>query len=179
MYVFSKPAAWVTPPSCSGPKRFCLNVFFKRPRFPFYVSLLKGGYVQYIFCQWEAERVHVCVQFIIYCVRLSKLCSNGERINYSERERGFFFVCVLAQRPSWLNMCSSGLVGDASGWLNAGLANIRRWVLILPRGRVAHFLGATGKVSSYSLRKTAMFQLTGHLKVPVNSIRWPVSLHLR
>ena len=137
MYVFSKPAAWVTPPSCSGPKRFCLNVFFKRPRFPFYISLLKGGYVQYIFCQWEAERVHVCVQFIIYCVRLSKLCSNGERINYSERERGFFFFFVLAQRPSWLNMCSSGLVGDASGWLNAGLANIRRWVLILPRGRVA------------------------------------------
>lgn len=124
MYVFSKPAAWVTPPSCSGPKRFCLNVFFKRPRFPFYVSLLKGGYVQYIFCQWEAERVHVCVQFIIYCVRLSKLCSNGERINYSERERGFFLcVCWLNVHRDWicavLDLLAMLLVGWMPGWLTS------------------------------------------------------------
>lgn len=48
-----------------------------------------------IFSVSEKLKELMCVQFIIYCVRLSKLCPNGERINYSERERGFFLTWRL------------------------------------------------------------------------------------
>ena len=115
MYVFSKPAAWVTPPVLD--QSGSTWMYSLRGPDSLFTFLLKKVVMYSIFSVSEKLKELMCVQFIIYCVRLSKLCPNGERINYSERERGFFFNLasfVLVQRSSWENMCSSGKLLSSS-----------------------------------------------------------------
>lgn len=115
MYVFSKPAAWVTPPVLDQSGSAWMYSL-RRPDSLFTFLLKKGGYVQYIFCQWEAERAHVCTVHHILCPLIKNLSKWWKNKLQWTWKRIFFNLAsfVLVQRSSWENMCTSGKLLSSS-----------------------------------------------------------------